>query len=292
MLGGQLSQAVDSWNYRLTDWWYGSLSEATLAQITATLRSMMPGLLALDRTNCRAEMYASTTRCERMSTLTIPADLVTVLAKGRLDVGMAIICVDLGDDADQADGSRVDRAIESEAHPDQGPARSHGISVRASGQLPPLEVFNQQLGSHLAVHVQPPELARDRPGATPLDSYEIPLVPQEQWMDGRLAPDSSARVSKALEQLRPALAALNRSRCRVELQIAFTCQQDEAGFGLPPEVLAAASAAGLDLSFLILCTYDDPVDDDWVDEIDLDDPETIDQVQHDLDGSMRRWWKP
>jgi hypothetical protein len=60
-----------------------------------------------------------------------------------------------------------------------------------------------------------------------------------------------------LRQLAPALASVDRSRCQVELSISTIREEDQGGFELPAELIAAAAAGGLSLGISILVMLDD-----------------------------------
>jgi hypothetical protein len=93
------------------------------------------------------------------------------------------------------------------------------------------------------------ELARwNDPGAGA--AIAVPLATRDKpW----------AAVTETLTKLAPGLAELDRSVCTAELYISTIREEDQGGFGIPTELVAAAAAARLSIgvSILVMLEWDD-----------------------------------
>jgi hypothetical protein len=66
-----------------------------------------------------------------------------------------------------------------------------------------------------------------------------------------------AATTAALQRLAPALANLDRSKTRVSFWISTIREEEEGGFELPADLVAAAAAAGLRIAVSIMVAFDD-----------------------------------
>lgn len=103
--GSRTIQPVDVWTLDLMGWQRGHLDGEALAQVAATLLQMAPALAALDRTQCRAQLYISAIRDEESGGFELPAQLVAAAGAANLELVVSILC----DVEDDDEGNRSER---------------------------------------------------------------------------------------------------------------------------------------------------------------------------------------
>lgn len=90
--GWEALQEVDVWTVELIDQWKNNPDPAVLSKAAALLKRMEPGLATLDRTRCRAQLYASATCFDEMGSIELPTSLVTAAGAARLELVVSIFC--------------------------------------------------------------------------------------------------------------------------------------------------------------------------------------------------------
>jgi hypothetical protein len=74
-------------------WETSQLSLAQVAQVTEALHAMAPGLTALDRSRCKAELYISTIREDEQGGFELPQALVEAAGFAGLAIVVSILVV-------------------------------------------------------------------------------------------------------------------------------------------------------------------------------------------------------
>lgn len=128
------------------------------------------------------------------------------------------------------------------------------VWLRLVGDLPPSEELARTLGT-----TPTRERRRGMPilggrYLQPADNWSITLIP---WWSGPVDENVIARAVTTLQHMAPALASLDRTRCRVQLHISAVRNEEQGGFELPSELISAAGAARLELVVSILCDVSD-----------------------------------
>lgn len=72
-------------------WETGQPLPEQTAYVTQTLQAMAPGLIALDRRHCQAELYISTIREEEQGGLEIPQALVEIAGLAKLAIVVSVL---------------------------------------------------------------------------------------------------------------------------------------------------------------------------------------------------------
>lgn len=130
------------------------------------------------------------------------------------------------------------------------------LSLRLTGDLPPLEELTRQLG-------HPPTFAGRRGTPSPLFKRTVPSVQHrlraDVWLldlvawEGVRAPVSAmAEATATLRRLAPMLASLERPTWKAQLYISSIRREEQGGFDLPMELLVAAGEARLECVVSIL----------------------------------------
>lgn len=113
-------QEQDVWILDLIDrdhWSDGMPEESMLSTAIATVQSITPGLLALDRTNIRADLYISTIRQEDSGGFLLPTELVHVAAEAKLTLTVSVLVM-LSEEFDEDEiGSYGARGTEDDFDP-------------------------------------------------------------------------------------------------------------------------------------------------------------------------------
>lgn len=86
------------------------------------------------------------------------------------------------------------------------------------------------------------------------------LLNLAEIQDGERLEHRLQEAAMQLKQLAPAIAMLDRSNCRAELYISTIREEDQGGFSLPSELVAAAAAAQLSIEVSILVMLDDYIE--------------------------------
>jgi hypothetical protein len=286
-LGGRIRQSVDVWLLYLTDRWYGAMSATIQTQVAATLHRLAPALCALDPTRSQTEVNVSTNLYNAWwTTLHLSSEVVGALAAGRLTFGVDITLIDLEESSDSSIDSQ------GEGAPDIPDQPSAAITVRLWGATPSLDELTEILGGQIEVTALPRTRQSGSDGDQQSPGWEIPLTENVHWDEGGfLARANWTEAARTLEQLTPGLQALRQAGCITELHIKFTCSHFSDGFSLPSPLVVAAGTAGLEFDLLVLRADEASDSDDAPSEqIDLDDPELITEVQHAIDESASKWW--
>ncbi len=141
------------------------------------------------------------------------------------------------------------------------------VYLRIRGDLPQEEEWTSSLkGIPFQVKRRGQQVGRARSQA--VDVLLLKLASWESFGDpaeqDRAIQEQLLPAVTLIEQLTPMLVALDRSRCIAELSISTIRQEDQGGFELPAELVAAAGAARLSLGVSILVMLDkyDPDDND------------------------------
>jgi len=129
------------------------------------------------------------------------------------------------------------------------------VYLRIRGDLPQEEELTSSLkGIPFQLKRRGQQIGRAR--SQPVDVLLLELVSWESSGDpekqDRAIQDQLLPAATIIEQLTPTLVALDRSRCLAELSISTIRQEDQGGFELPAELIAAAGAARLSLGVSIL----------------------------------------
>jgi hypothetical protein len=96
------------------------------------------------------------------------------------------------------------------------------------------------------------------------DVWSLVLIQREEWT-GRLPEEAAlTRTSATLRRMGPALASLDRARCRTELYLSSIREEEQGGFTLPTELIEGACMARLELAVSILVMLSES-DEDYVD---------------------------
>ncbi|QZZ18565.1 DUF4279 domain-containing protein [Leptothermofonsia sichuanensis E412] len=134
------------------------------------------------------------------------------------------------------------------------------ISLRLTGDLPPPEELIRIL------NVKPTKLLRrgqhvSQRRIQPTDVWCLDLAA----FDGNSHPiEMQADLQKSarrLEELAEAITSITqKAQCKAELYISTIREEDQGGFSLPPDLVAAAAAAGLsiELSILVMLEENEP----------------------------------
>ena len=138
------------------------------------------------------------------------------------------------------------------------------LCLRLHGELPPAEELNSLLGVVPTCNFRQGQIIGKR-RIQPTDVWilnltEIKCSGTENEINEMKKQMQQAAVT--LQQLAPALAALDRSTCKVELYISTIREEDQGGFSLPVEIIAAAAAVNLssiEVSILVMLDdYEEP----------------------------------
>lgn len=127
------------------------------------------------------------------------------------------------------------------------------VSLRLSGMLPPSEHLTELLGVNPTRSLRQGDRISKR-RVQPMDLWQLDL---EIVKDDRLSLHDAA---VQLKQLATTIAQLDRTSCRAELYISTIREEDQGGFSLPAELVAAAAEANLSIEVSILVMLDDYVE--------------------------------
>ena len=138
------------------------------------------------------------------------------------------------------------------------------LSLRLHGKLPPTEELNSLLGVVPTIAFRQGQIVGKR-RIQPTDVWCLSLAEIECSGTENEIDQMKKQMQQAvagLQQVAPALAALDRSACKVELYISTIRQEDRGGFSLPGGIIAAAAAANLssiEVSILVMLDdYEEP----------------------------------
>jgi hypothetical protein len=135
------------------------------------------------------------------------------------------------------------------------------LSLRISGELPPLDDLIRLLG------VTPTYIARrgepiGKRRIQPTDVWILDLTHLDRDSTEDEIASQILQAAATVQQIAPALAALDRTCCRPELYISTIREEDQGGFSLPGEIVTAAAAANLssiEVSILVMLDdYEEP----------------------------------
>ncbi|MBD1841954.1 DUF4279 domain-containing protein [Cyanobacteria bacterium FACHB-63] len=112
------------------------------------------------------------------------------------------------------------------------------------------------------VRIEPTRTLRrgDRVSKRRVQPIDLWLLNLAEIRDGELLDHGLQEAAMQLKQLAPAIATLDRSNCRAELYISTIREEDQGGFSLPAELIAAAADAGLSIEVSILVMLDDYIE--------------------------------
>jgi hypothetical protein len=134
------------------------------------------------------------------------------------------------------------------------------VSLRLVGDLPPSEELTRLLGTQPTTDRRRGQLIHPRTRRIqPIDVWSLDLT---GWQRGHLYTAVLPQAATTLQQMAPALAALDRTGSRAQLYISAIRDEESGGFDLPAELIAAAGAAGLEMAVSILCDVEDDDEDD------------------------------
>lgn len=93
------------------------------------------------------------------------------------------------------------------------------------------------------------DLARwERPGVSADDDRDAILTEERAKL---------ASATATLQRLAPALASLDRAKTQASVWLSTIRKEDQGGFGLPAELVAACAAGGLEIEVSILVALDE-----------------------------------
>jgi hypothetical protein len=88
-----------------------------------------------------------------------------------------------------------------------------------------------------------------------LDVWSLERIERRAWTETRPDPDGLSDAVESLRRIGPALASLDRKSCRVQLYLSSIRDEEQGGFDIPAELIAAAGAAGAELIVSILVMW-------------------------------------
>ncbi len=103
-------QPVDIWSLELAEIDTENTKEESdkkIQQVGIILQKMAPALAALDRTNCKADLYISTIREEQQGGLSLPSEVVNAATAANLSIKISILA--MLDDYEEVEESKLSR---------------------------------------------------------------------------------------------------------------------------------------------------------------------------------------
>lgn len=92
----------------------------------------------------------------------------------------------------------------------------------------------------------------DDAGVQRVDVWGLYLA---RWEGDAPEEQSMTQAAAKLEAMAPALAALDRARCKAELYVSTIRDEESGGFSLPARLAAAVGASKLEISISILVRW-------------------------------------
>ncbi len=129
------------------------------------------------------------------------------------------------------------------------------ISLRLAGNLPPSKELKQLLGILPTIDRRSGEkISPER--IQPFDIWILSLAEFEDDSEQATIDAQLQSATDRLQQMAPAVAALNRTHCSAELYVATVQEEEQIRLSLFPPLVAAAAAAQLSIQFSVLALLD------------------------------------
>ena len=129
------------------------------------------------------------------------------------------------------------------------------ISLRLSGNLPPTEELTHTLGITPTKIIDRGErVSKNR--VQPVDIWSLELAKFDNNSTKQEIDKQIFEAAVVLQQMAPAIASLDRTKCNTDLYISTIREEDQGGLSLPAELVAAAAAARLSIQMSILVMLD------------------------------------
>jgi hypothetical protein len=130
------------------------------------------------------------------------------------------------------------------------------ITLRVWGNLPPSEKLTHNLG------ILPTEVLRrgervSKKRVQPVDMWRLELANFETDTTTEEIDNQMQRATVTLNKMAPALRMLDRANCNADLYISTIREEDQGGFSIPAELVAAAASGKLSIETSILIMLDD-----------------------------------
>lgn len=130
------------------------------------------------------------------------------------------------------------------------------ISLRLSGNLTPLEKLTHTLGiTPTKILHRGERISKNR--VQPVDIWSLELVNFDDRTTKQDIDKQMLQAAVVLKQIAPAIASLDRTKCKTDLYISTIREEDSGGLSLPTELVVAAAAAKLSIQMSILVMLDD-----------------------------------
>jgi hypothetical protein len=131
--------------------------------------------------------------------------------------------------------------------------------LRLRGDLPPSEELTQILDTTPTTDRRRGSPIRGTGEAQRADVWSVELIRRDHWSRNRPDDDALAQAVMKLQRMAPGLTSLDRERCQAELYLSSIREEEQGGFAVPAELVAAAALANLPLSvsILVLLSTDD-----------------------------------
>lgn len=130
------------------------------------------------------------------------------------------------------------------------------ISLRLSGNLPPSDELTKTLGFTPTKALRRGERISQK-RVQPVDIWSLELAEIDTENPKEESDKNIQQVGIILQQIAPALAALDRTNCKADLYISTIREEQQGGLSLSSEVVNAAAAANLSIQISILVMLDD-----------------------------------
>lgn len=132
------------------------------------------------------------------------------------------------------------------------------ISLRLSGNLPPTEELTHTLGITPTKIIDRGErVSKNR--VQPVDIWSLELAKFDNNSTKQDIDKQIIEAAVVLQQIAPAIASLDRTKCNTNLYISTIREEDQGGLSLPAELVAAAARLSIQMSILVMLDdYEEP----------------------------------
>ncbi len=131
----------------------------------------------------------------------------------------------------------------------------NNLWLRLRGDLPSSEELARILGTAPTTDRRRGSPIPGSVDAQRADVWSVELIQRDQWSLNRPDDDALSPAVVKLQRMVPGLTSLDRERCQAELYLSSIREEEQGGFAVPAELIAAAALANLPLSVSILVMW-------------------------------------